>query len=334
MEKLITGIPKAEAHLHLESSTMPKTVIWTSQKNNIQLPFKTEDEMLKYLKSKTTSLTEFLICDRLVNSCLIYEEDYARAVYDLAEEGYNQNIIYREIFLDYPLNQVRGVSLETYMNGCEKGRKKAQEDFGVEIVFIPCVDRTVSSESSLQFVKDLLKYRDIIDGLGMDCDEKNYPATNHKEAFELAKENSLFLTAHCGEDLGYESVIEALDSLKLDRLDHGIRAVESKELMRRLADEKIMLTTCPYANIDMTIYKDLSKHPLRELMANNVVCSINSDDPPYATDLINTLRECITAMNLTEKEVVSLLRNCFEYSIKGQRYLEKFDKWIKENCEE
>ncbi len=220
------------------------------------------------------------------------------------------------------------------MKGYEAGRKEAIKRFGVDIVFIAGIDRSLSSEESYQFVKDIAQYKDIIPAIGMDCEEHGHPCIKHKKAYELAKEMGLYLSAHAGEDPmagdeGIQNVWDAVDIMGCTRVDHGVRSTQDQKLLKHLAEKKILLTACPLSNC-ILVYPSIDKHPLKFLMEQGIPCSINSDDPPYVGDLIENMLKTADALNLTENDIIELERNSLLYSIRGQKHLTKFDAWVKE----
>lgn len=328
LKTIIKEMPKAENHLHIEGSTTPRTAIKIAKRNGIDIPFKSEEEIKEHIKNKVVDLSTFLECDRLFNSVCLHEEDFYDVVYDIGEDASKQNIIYQELHLDYPLNGARGVPLDVYMKGCEQGRKSVKRDFGVDMVFIAAVDRTRPPEECAEFVKSLEKYLDIIDGVGLDCDERGYPCRLHKEAFDIADKMGLYKTAHAGEDDTCQNIWEAIDVLKCNRIDHGVRAIDDEKLIKELADRKILLAMCTRSNVMTRAVDELKNHPIKRFMDEGIICSVSSDDPPYIGDLLYEYEGLVEELNFDEKDILTLARNAYEYSIRGQKYLPIFDNWV------
>lgn len=334
MKKLIYEIPKGENHIHIEGSIPPEVAIRLAKKNGVDLPWETAEELAAHLRKPFASLDAFMESDRLVNSVCQTEEDYAEVLYALAKQAKDQNIIYTEYLLDYPLNEVRGISLETVVNGYEAGRQKAMKELGVDIVFIAGIDRSLSSEMSLKFIQDIEPYKDIIPAIGMDCEENGHPCIKHKAAYDLAKEMGLYLSAHAGEDphagdMAVQNVWDAVDKMGCVRIEHGVLSIRDEALMKHLAEKKILLTTCPTSNCPH-VFPTLEEHPLKFLMEQGIPCSINSDDPPYVGDLIETMLKTADALDLTEDDIIELERNSLLYSIRGQHHLKEFDAWVEQ----
>ena len=327
MERLIREMPKGENHIHIEGSIPVRTALKLARRNGVAMPFDTEESMVAYIRSHCGSLDEFMACDRLINSVCRTEEDYYDVVYDLGEDAKRQNIVYQELHLDYPLNEERGIPMDVVMKGYEAGRQAVLKDFGVELVFIAGIDRSQPPEKCTAFVKNLEPYLDIVDGVGMDCEEAGYPCILHKEAYDIAGKLGLFKTAHAGEEGGCQNIWDALNVLGCQRIDHGVRAIDDPALVRELADRKILLAMCTRSNV--RLFPTPADHSIKSLMAQGVVCSISSDDPPYVGDLLWEYQGVVENLGFDEDTLITLARNSLEYSIKGQHHLPAFDAWIK-----
>lgn len=325
---MIQEMPKAENHLHIEGSTTPRTALNIAKRNHIPLPFASEAEIMAHIEHNVVDLTTFLQCDRLLNSVCLHEEDFYDVVYGIGADACKQNIVYQELHMDYPLNGARGVPLDVYMKGCDAGRKAVKRDFGIELVFLAAVDRTQSPEDSAAFIRHLEPYRHIIDGIGMDCDERGFPCRLHKKAFDLAGEMGLFKTAHAGEDDGCQNIWEAIEELGCQRIDHGIRAIDDPALMKELAERQILLAMCTRSNVLTGAVSDLSAHPISAFMDAGIPCSVSSDDPPYIGNLIREYQGLVEELGFGEAEILTLARNAYQYSIKGQHLLPAFDAWV------
>lgn len=332
LTELIRTIPKGENHIHIEGSIPGETAVKLAKRNKIELPFSSEEEMKKYIKKNVTSLDSFMASDRLINSVCINEEDFYEVILELGKRAKEQNIIYTEFLLDYPLNQVRNIPLKTVINGYEAGRQEAMKKYGIDITFIAGIDRSLSAEDSYQFIKSLEPYLGIITGIGMDCEERGNPCIEHKRAYELAEDMGLYLSAHAGEDpnagdQAVQNIWDAVERMHCKRIEHGVLSVNDRKLMNLLAEKEILLTICPLSNT-MIVYPDLSQHPLKRLMDQGIPCSINSDDPPYVGDLIENMIQTADALELTEEDIFDMERNSLKYSICGQQHLPVLEDWI------
>lgn len=223
---------------------------------------------------------------------------------------------------------VEEMILKVVMEGYRSAQKKAKKLYGVEIVYIAGLDRTLSSERCLSFVKALRPYLDMVAGLGMDCEENGHPCIKHLESYREAKEMGLFLTAHAGEDGGADNIWDALLKLDVQRIDHGCRAAEHPELMEYLQEHQILCAMCPSGNVYSGAAASFEAHPLLTLLHSGVPVSISSDDPPYTCSMTEELILDAEKMGLTEAELIQIIRNGFAYSISGQHLLPQFDAWV------
>ncbi|MDO4492537.1 MAG: adenosine deaminase [Clostridia bacterium] len=328
-KRLIATMPKGENHIHIEGSIPARTALKLAKRNGVALPFSTEAGMKEFIARNVVDLNSFMKSDRLINSVCLTEEDYYDVVYDLGEDARNQNIVYQELHLDYPLNEERGIPMDVVMKGYGQGRQAVKRDFGVDLVFIAGIDRSLPPEQCTAFVRNLEPYLGMIDGVGMDCEEKGYPCILHKDAYELAGRMGLFKTAHAGEDDGCQNIWDALEVLGCSRIDHGVRAIDDPVLVRELADRKTLLAMCTRSNTMTRLFPTPADHSIKPLMAQGVICSVSSDDPPYVGDLLWEYEGLVTNLGFGEDELIRVGRNALEYSIKGQHHLAAFDAWAK-----
>jgi adenosine deaminase len=331
--KIIQEIPKAENHLHFEGALEPETLLMLAERNKIELPFKTVEEVRELYAFK--NLNEFLDAFATACSTLCKPEDFTTMTIELAKDAKRQNIVYRDVMFTYAYHERRGISLETVVEGLAEGRKRAWEDYGVDMRFIADIDRTIDPSESLAYVESIAKVMDKtgIVAIGLDSQEHDYPASLHAEAFKKAKEYGLKLTAHAGEDDGPESVWDTIKSLNVDRIDHGVRAMEDEKLMEYLIENQIPLTISPVSNVALKVYPNMVSHPIKELLDRGVVASVSSDDPPFFfADLIDNYVAITEAFDLDESDIIKIARNGILGSYmdddKKEKYLKEIDEWV------
>lgn len=329
MLDFIAQIPKGENHIHIEGSIPARTALKLAKRNGVALPFDTEAGMKAYIMNHVVDLNSFMKCDRMINAVCLNEEDYFDVVYDLGADAKRQNIVYQELHLDYPLNEERGIPIDVVMRGYGAAQKAVKEEFGVEIVYIAGIDRSLPPEQCAAFIRNLEPYLDMIDGVGMDCEEQGYPCILHKEAYEIAGKMGLYKTAHAGEDAGCQNIWDALDVLGCQRIDHGVRAIDDPALVSELAAREILLAMCTRSNNMTRLFPSPAAHSIKPLMEAGVICSISSDDPPYVGDLLWEYQGVVENLGFGEAEIIKLARNSLAYSIKGQHHLPAFDMWVK-----
>lgn len=331
---LIALCPKAELHYHIDCIS-PELYYRFSHRNHMDNAPKTLADASAFYRF--SNLGEFISVMMQVIASIQTKQDIVDMVIACAEDMVSQNILYREAMFDYTgCYGKRGIPLETVIRGFEEGLQAAYNRYGrIDLRFIANLDRTAPAESNCDYLRALAAYRDRIPlvAVGLAGAEAGFPAHNQAQAFRLAHEMGLYTTAHSGEEAGAESVRDALDSLALDRIDHGIRSVEDEALMKRLASENILLTLCPDSNLCLGVYPNWEAYPLRRLLECGVKVCINSDDPPcYRYNLIGNLVETASAFRLTRGEVITLIRNSFQYNFAGQEHLPEVDRWLKEYC--
>lgn len=332
LHSFLRAIPKAENHYHIDA--ISPALMWRfAQRNRISTPFHSLEETEAFYEFHT--LGEFL--NVMMQGILVVrqEEDFYDMVLDCAEDMVRQNIRYREAMFSYTACFGRqGVALETMVRGFSLGLREAKARYDVDLCFIADLDRTAPAEDNCAFLRALEPFRAElpIAAVGLDMQEAGYPAHLQQPAFRLAKELGYFTTAHAGENVGAESVADALIALGVDRIDHGIRAVEDPALLQTLRERDILLTVCPGSNLCLRIYPGWEQYPLDRLLAANVPVSINSDDPPcFRMDLTQNLIRTCERYGLSLQAAAALVRNAFAYSFSGRAHLPDFDRWVQAN---
>ena len=330
LEEFIRRIPKAELHCHLEGAIQTATLITLAGKHGIPLPFSDEAGAARFYEF--TSLNQFVAICLLLCETLRTAADFETITLDLAADAARQGITYREVFFTYACHDRRNIPWSEVVSGIAAGREKGRAEYGVEMAFIADIDRTISPEDGVRLVEMACADRSLapIIGIGMDSQEIGYPAHRHKPAFDLAGQLGLRRVAHVGEDVGPESVWDALDSLHVERIDHGVRSIEDPALIERLAETQIPLTVCPLSNIALKIYPTLADHPFKRLMDAGVFVTINSDDPPmFHADLLDNYMAIADTFGFGPDEISKIARNSFAGSFldAGTKaaYLARFD---------
>lgn len=334
LKQFIERIPKAELHLHFDSIT-PEVLLKAAKRNNLELPYATPQQAYEWYNFK--DLEDFLNKWMITVSVMLTEQDYYEAAFDLGKRMKHQNILRCEAMFTYDAVHAPRVELDVVMSGLQRGRIAVKEEFDVDLYFLADIDRTRSPETSLELVRSILPYRENVGivGIGLDCQEVGYPAGPHKAAFDLARENGFFLSAHCGEEYeaGPEAVWEVIENMAPDRIDHGNQSIRDNKLVDYLVETQIPLTLCPMSNVRINVYDDISEHPTIALREKGVFVTVNSDDPPFMqNDLIDNYVKLATAFDLSYTDIANLARNSFlacyaEEDVK-QEYLMHLDEWL------
>jgi len=259
---------------------------------------------------------------------LLHEQDF----YDLAmaylRKAASQNVRHAEIFFDPQGHTGRGVAFKTVIDGLWRALKDAERAFGITSSLILCFLRHLDEADAERTLDEALPWRDRFIGVGLDSSEKGQPPSKFERVFARARGLGLHAVAHAGEEGPADYVRQALDLLKVERIDHGVRALEDSELTARLVREQVPLTVCPLSNLRLCVVPDLMDHPLRRMLRDGLMATINSDDPAYFGGYMN---ENFAAMAFGRDEIVTLARNGFNAAFcdteTKQRHLATLDAY-------
>lgn len=283
-DEFLRSVPKVELHCHFEGTVRPATFADLARKHGVALPTDDIDRLYDY-----DSIYEFLEIFAMVSSTLIDAEDFARVAYESLQDGARLgNLVYREMFFNPTLHTRRGVPYATVIDGLVDGIRSAETDLGVRCRLIADVYRQDTAQVAADMVRDVLGHRpDEVIGLGMDGAEAPDPPEKFVEAYRLAREGGLRLTAHACEDAPARNVTTCLDVLGCERIDHGYHVLDDEMVTRRARAEAIVFTTCPTATaVCYFTPGDLSGHPIRAMVEAGLQVTINSDDPTmFHTDV-------------------------------------------------
>jgi len=292
-DEFLRSVPKVELHCHLEGTVRQATFADLARKHSVALPTDDVDRLYDY-----DSIYEFLEIFAMVSSTLIDAEDFARVAYESLQDGARLgNLVYREMFFNPTLHTRRGVSYATVVDGLVDGIRSAEVDLGVRCRLIADIYRQDTAQAAADMVCEVLAHRpDEIIGLGMDGAEAPDPPEKFVEAYRLAREGGLRLTAHACEDAPARNVTTCLDVLGCERIDHGYHVLDDEAVARRARDEGIVFTTCPTATAVCYFTPDLAEHPIRAMVDAGLRVTVNSDDPTmFHTDVGAELAAMATA---------------------------------------
>ena len=303
-------LPKAELHLHLEGSFEPELMFAIAKRNRIEIPYQSaEDVRAAY---RFSNLQDFLDIYYAGASVLLAEQDF----YDLTRAYLKRvaadNVRHVEVFFDPQTHTDRGVAFATVIDGITKALKDGEKEFGITSKLILSFLRHLSEEEAFKTFKQAGPYLDRFVGVGLDSSEKGHPPSKFARVFAAAREAGLKLVAHAGEEGPPDYVWEALDILKVDRIDHGNRSLEDPRLVERLVKEGVTLTVCPLSNLKLCVVKDLKQHPLKKMLDLGLNATINSDDPAFFGGYVGENFAAVTAaLALSKAELVTLAKNSF-----------------------
>ena len=310
LENFINNIPKAELHLHIEGTFEPELMFKIAERNNIRLKYKSVEEL--HSAYKFNNLQDFLNIYYAGANVLITEKDFYDLTLAYLEKMKSQNVLHTEIFFDAQTHNARGIEFSTVINGIHSALRDAEKEFGITSKLIMSFLRHLSEKDAFKTLEQGLKFRDWIAGIGLDSSEVGNPPSKFQRVFVKAKSEGFLVMAHAGEEGPAEYVWEALELLKVQRIDHGNRSLDDDDLVKRLADEQIALPVCPLSNLKLCIVNSLKEHPLKKMLNKGLLATVNSDDPAYFDGYVNeNYLETAQALNLSKEDIYQLAKNSF-----------------------
>ncbi len=314
MKNFINSLPKAELHLHIEGTFEPELLFEIAQRNNIEIPYKNVEELRKAYQFNC--LQDFLDIYYQGAGVLLYEQDFYDLTYAYFEKCHAQNIRHTEIMFDPQTHTERGVSFDTVIKGISRACQDAEKKLGISSFLIMSYLRHLSETDAFNTLAQSLPYKHLIKAVGLDSSELGHPPSKFQKVFEASVKEGYIPLAHAGEEGPADYVWEALDLLKIKRIDHGNNALNDDVLVKRLVDEDIGLTVCPLSNKALKVQPDLTKHPLKTMLKLGIKATVNSDDPAYFGGQVNqNYIEIQEALDLTKEDLCTLAKNSFEYSL-------------------
>ena len=306
----IAGLPKAELHLHIEGSLEPELMFDLAQRNAVAIPFASvEDVRAAYAFS---NLQDFLDIYYQGMGVLRTEQDFYDLTAAYLARAHADAVRHVEIFFDPQGHTTRGVAFETVIAGITRALGDAAASHGMTSKLIMCFLRHLSEAEAEKTLDEALPFLDRIDGVGLDSSEVGHPPAKFERVFARARGLGLKIVAHAGEEGPPAYVHEALDLLKVDRIDHGNRSLEDPALVARLAAEGMTLTVCPLSNLKLCVVDDIAGHPLGTMLAAGLRATVNSDDPSYFGGYVNANYQAVAdALDLSKDDLLTLARNSF-----------------------
>ncbi|MHA7111233.1 adenosine deaminase [Sunxiuqinia elliptica] len=331
--EFIKGLPKAELHLHIEGTLEPELLFELAERNKIQLKY----ESVEALKEayNFSNLQEFLDLYYEGANVLLTEVDFYDLTWAYLLKCKEQHVVHTEIFFDPQTHTDRGVLFATVINGINRALQDGQEQLGISYRLIMCFLRHLSEASAFESLKEALDYKDLISGIGLDSSEKGNPPAKFERVFAQARAEGFDLVAHAGEEGPAAYVSDALNLLQVKRVDHGIASINDPALVAELAKTKVPLTVCPLSNLALKAVDRLEDHPLKKLMDQGVLVTINSDDPAYFGGYMNeNYQASAEALGLNNMELCQLARNSFEASWLPEEEKSKHIQAVEQYCRE
>lgn len=333
IESFIKSIPKAELHVHVEGTFEPELMFEIARRNDIKLRYRSAGELRAAYDFK--NLQDFLNIYYQGTRVLIHEQDFYDLTWAYLEKAHSQNILHTEIFFDPQTHMDRGIDFETVINGIHRALKDAEEKLGISTRLIMCFLRDLSAESAMKTLEKALPYKDWIIAVGLDSAEVGNPPSKFQKVFERAREEGFLTVAHAGEEGPAEYVWEAINLLKVSRIDHGNHSLDDENLVRELARRKIPLTVCPLSNLKLRVIDKMENHPLKKMMEKGLLVTVNSDDPAYFGGYINENYLAVQkALKLIKEEVYELAKNSFKASFLDEPKKEEMNAKLQKRMDE
>jgi adenosine deaminase len=312
-EAYVRALPKAELHLHIEGTLEPELAFRLAHKHRVALPYESVSELRAAYDF--TDLQSFLDLYYSLAPVLQDADDFYELATSYLERVYGQGVVHTEIFFDPQTHTARGIAFGTVVEGLARALTEAERRFGITHRLIACFLRHLSAEEAMRTLDEVLKHREAICAVGLDSSELGHPPAKFAAVFARAREQGLLTVAHAGEEGPPAYIYEALDILRVQRIDHGVRCEEDLALVERLARERIPLTVCPLSNVKLKVFADMQHHNLKRLLEAGLCATVNSDDPAYFGGyLLENYLAVERALGLTHAQLATLARNSIEAS--------------------
>ena len=329
---LIQRIPKAELHLHIEGTLEPELMMSLAQRNGVTIPYASVDEIRDAYEF--SDLQSFLDIYYAGAQVLIEEKDFHDLTWAYLERAANDNVRHVEIFFDPQTHTERSIGFDTVINGIYGALQDGERNLNITFELIMCFLRHLSAADAMTTLEESLPHKDRIRAVGLDSSEIGHPPAKFVDVFDRARHEGFLTVAHAGEEGPPEYIREALDLLKVERIDHGVRSLEDPALVARLVEEKVPLTVCPLSNVKLRVFETLEEHNLKKLLDAGLCVTINSDDPAYFGGYIGeNFLQTQQALELSADDIVTLARNSFTASFltdkEKQRHLAEIEQIVR-----
>lgn len=313
LDRLIVALPKAELHVHVEGTLEPELMFLLAKRNGVSLPW--SDMAAIRAAYQFTDLQSFLDVYYLGAAALLTEQDFDDLMSAYLQRAAADGVRHAEIFFDPQTHTHRGVGFEVFMPGFRRAMERAERELGLTSSLILCLLRHLPPADAVATVTAALAHLDGVVAVGLDSGERGNPPEPFIDAYRLATANGLRAVAHAGEEGPADYVRGALDTLGVERIDHGVRSLEDPDLVARLRAERIPLTVCPLSNLRLCVVPDMASHPMRRLMDAGLLVCVNSDDPAYFGGYVaDNYRALVEGLGFGREEIVTLARNSIEAS--------------------
>ena len=279
MNRFVAGLPKVELHLHIEGTLEPELLFTLAKRNGVSLPYPDVESLRAAYEFN--NLQSFLDLYYQGAAVLQTQQDFFDLTWAYLQHCHAENVVHTEIFFDPQTHTARGIAFATVINGIQAALEQGSRQLGISSRLILSFLRHLSEEDAFATLEQALPYKRWIHGIGLDSSELGNPPEKFARVFARARSEGWRLVAHAGEEGPASYVWDALDLLRVDRIDHGVRASEDRLLMARLAAERTPLTVCPLSNVRLRVFEQMADHNILTLLDQGLCVTVNSDDPAY-----------------------------------------------------
>jgi adenosine deaminase len=312
-QEYIIGLPKAELHVHIEGTLEPELAFRLAKKHGIALPHASVEELRRAYRF--ANLQSFLDIYYDGAAVLRDADDFHALTQAYLRKAHAQGVVHAEIFFDPQTHTARGIALSTVLEGLRRARAEAERDLGITCGFILCFLRHLSADEAMRTLEEALPYKDAIAAVGLDSSEIGHPPAKFTAVFARARRERLLAVAHAGEEGPPAYIYDALDILKVRRIDHGVRCEEDPALLERLARERVPLTVCPLSNVKLKVFDRIEDHNLKRLLEHGLCVTVNSDDPAYFGGyVLENYLAVQRGLGLSQGDLTALAHNSIEAS--------------------
>jgi adenosine deaminase len=311
LESFIRGVPKAELHLHIEGTLEPELMFALAAKHGVALPYASVDALRAAYQFD--SLQSFLDLYYAGAAVLRDEDDFHALTMAYLRRAHADGVVHVEIFFDPQTHIERGIAFATALTGIRRALADGERGFGISYRIILCFLRHLNADDAMRTLEEALPYKNAIVAVGLDSSERGHPPSKFTAVFDRAREEGFLAVAHAGEEGPPAYIVEALDLLKVARIDHGVRCEEDAALVERLARERIPLTVCPLSNVKLCVYTNIEQHNLKRLLDRGLCVTVNSDDPAYFGGyIVDNYLAVQRGLGLSKVDIEKLAANSIE----------------------
>jgi adenosine deaminase len=313
VESFIRAVPKAELHLHIEGTLEPEMVLELARKHRISLRHGSVEALREAYCF--TNLQSFLDVYYEAAQVLRDESDFHALTAAYLRRAHEDGVVHVELFFDPQTHIARGVPMAAIIAGIRGALIEGERALGISHRLILCFLRHLSAADAMATLEQALPHVAALTGVGLDSSEDGHPPAKFEAVFARARDAGLLAVAHAGEEGPPHYVAEALDLLKVRRIDHGVRSEEDPELLARLARERVPLTMCPLSNVRLRVFERIEDHNLKRLLERGLCVTVNSDDPAYFGGYVaDNYLAVQRALGLSRDDLAQLASNSFEAS--------------------